>query len=114
MAYIRKLSGTFFLQSILRKKIVDDEIPPVKELDAYCQDNIQDSQCHSQNLLHVIICHVLVNIINNKSNLFGHRNFACELANQLRNPFLEIFILYSLVLCVISSIILLLLFIFYF
>ena len=32
-----------------------------------------------------------VNIVNNKSNLFAHKNFACELANQLRNPFLEIF-----------------------
>ena len=32
MTYIRKmLSGNFFLQSILRKKIVDAEIPPVKE-----------------------------------------------------------------------------------
>ena len=32
MAYIRKmLAGNLFLQSILRKKIVDDEIPPVKE-----------------------------------------------------------------------------------
>ena len=34
---------------------------------------------------------MLVDIVNNKSNLFGHRNFACELANQLRNSFLEIF-----------------------
>ena len=33
-----------------------------------------------------------VNIVNNKSNLLGHKNFACELANQLHKPFLEIFI----------------------
>ena len=28
-----------------------------------------------------------VNIVNSKSNLFGHKNFTCELANQLRKYF---------------------------